>query len=141
MTSNVTSNSTYVISNVKSGTVIDLSLGDNRTITGWTPNGGANQKWTLYWTGNSWTFKSNYTGTYLAINGSPGDGTSLVASTTPFQWDIWRDPNNENTFRIYVPNTYENLDLWADGDPTPGDPITLWTAWDGLHQTWNFTKV
>lgn len=43
-------------------------------------------------------------------------------------------------FRIYVPNTYENLDLWANGDPTPGDPITLWTGWNAVHQTWNFTK-
>jgi len=141
MSANVTSNSTYVVTNVKSGTVMDLSAGDNSTITGWSPNGGVNQKWTLNWTGSAWTFRSNYTGTYLSIAGSPADGTRLVASPTAFEWHIWRDQANPNTFRIFVPNTYENLDLWADGDPTPGDPITLWTAWSGIHQTWNFTQV
>ena len=42
--------------------------------------------------------------------------------------------------RIYVPNTVQNLDLYGNGLPNWGTPITLWSAWDGLHQTWNFTQ-
>jgi len=144
MTANVNSGSTYLITNVKAGTAVDLSAGDNTTVTGWTVNGAsgsANQHWAMNWTGNSWTFRSVYTGHYLSINGTAADGTGIVASATPFGWDIWRDDNNTNTFRIFVPNTIQNLDLYGDGLKTPGDPITLWSTWDGLHQTWNFTQV
>ncbi|KAF9530784.1 hypothetical protein CPB83DRAFT_892417 [Crepidotus variabilis] len=157
---NVNTNTTYIISNVKAGTVIDLSAGDNRTVTGWAKNGGPNQKWVLNWTGNAWNIKNNYTGTYLSIDGSPADGTRLVAAPAPFAWHIWRDANNTNTFRyslspvlllspeidvliescsIFVPNTNENIDLYGQGISTSGNPITLWYNWTNTHQTWNFT--
>ncbi|CAA7264510.1 unnamed protein product [Cyclocybe aegerita] len=141
MTANVHSGLTYVITNVKAGTAIDLSAGDNHTVTGWATHGHTNQQWTLNWTGNSWTFRSVATGTYLSIDGSASDGTRIVASTTPFDWHIWRDEQDENTFRIFVPNTHQNLDLYARGNPSSGNPVTLWYTWNGLHQTWKFTQV
>ena len=45
-----------------------------------------------------------------------------------------------NSSDVFVPNTHENLDLWGNGLATPGNPITLWWTWNGLHQTWNFTE-
>lgn len=41
---------------------------------------------------------------------------------------------------VFVPNTTYNFDLWNYGDPVPGDPITLWAKWNGLHQTWRFER-
>lgn len=40
--------------------------------------------------------------------------------------------------RIFVPNTTFNIDLYGNGDATPGTPITLWYKWAGIHQTWRF---
>lgn len=56
----------------------------------------------MNWTGRSWTLRSNYTGTYLGLDGVPADGTRLVASPTPFEWHIWRDQANPNTFRYVM---------------------------------------
>lgn len=33
------------------------------------------------------------------------------------------------TNSVFIPNTSQNWDLYADGDATPGDPITLWGEW------------
>jgi hypothetical protein len=71
----------------------------------------------MTWTGRAWTFKSNYTGTYLAIDGAPVDGTRLVASTSPFEWHIWRDQTNPNTFR-YVPSFNYYICI-VQSNPTP----------------------
>ena len=43
--------------------------------------------------------------------------------------------------RIFVPFTRYNLDLYNYGDPIAGDPITLWSKWNGRHQTWRFENV
>jgi len=137
----VASGSTYIIVNVKGGTVMDLSAGDNKTITGWVYNGGSNQHWTLNWVGNGWTFRNVNTGTYLGIQGTPADGLPLVAVSTPFVWDIWPDAVNATTYRIFVPNTLENWDLYDYGATNSGDPITLWTSWSGIHQTWSLRQV
>ena len=51
-----------------------------------------------------------------------------------------RVANTRYSLRVFVPNTKENLDLYNYGDPTIGTPITLWTTWAGLHQTWKFTQ-
>ncbi|KAF8151501.1 ricin B-like lectin [Crassisporium funariophilum] len=140
MTANVDGGATYVITNVKAGTALDLSAGDQRTVTGWPVNGGTNQKWTTEWTGKSWTFRSGSTGKYLGIEGTPANGLSIVAVAAPFEWHIWRDEADQNTFRIFVPFTRQNLDLFGNGRTAPGTPITLWAKWAGVHQTWKFTR-
>ncbi|KAF9032404.1 ricin B-like lectin [Panaeolus papilionaceus] len=141
MTANVDSGATYVITNVKAGTAMDLSAFDNHSVIGWPEHGHPNQQWRMNWTGNSWTFQAGSTGQYLAIEGPPADGTKVIASATPFDWHIWRDDQDPNTFRIFVPNTHQNLDLYGKGNSTPGTPITLWWTWAGRHQTWRFTQV
>jgi hypothetical protein len=89
-------------------------------VTGWANNGGSNQKvslpgiksilmetddrsflqWILNWTGDSWTFRNQYSGGYLGINSSsPADGVPLIAQSSPFNWDIWPDAINPNAYR------------------------------------------
>ncbi|KAJ3718214.1 putative mannanase [Lentinula raphanica] len=137
----VQSGSVFTIHNVKSGTVVDLSAGDNKTITGWALNGGKNQQWETIWSGNSWNFKSVETGLYLGFTGTAGNATNLTVASTPTGWDIWHDTVNETNYRIFAPNTTVNWDLWDYGNAVSGDPITLWGAWSGIHQTWRFVQV
>jgi len=40
----IQSGSTYVLINGKSGTALDLSGSDNKSIVGWTKHGGTNQQ-------------------------------------------------------------------------------------------------
>ncbi|KIK58577.1 carbohydrate-binding module family 13 protein [Collybiopsis luxurians FD-317 M1] len=137
----IQSGRTFTIINAKAGTVVDLSAGDNTTSTGWTPNNGLNQRWTTLWTGHSWNFQSVITGSYLGISGTAANGANLTVSTTPTDWDIWHDTVNVSNYRIYIPNTAQNWDLWDFGNPVAGDPITLWQATTGVHQTWTFEQV
>ncbi|TFK61281.1 ricin B-like lectin [Pluteus cervinus] len=132
---------TYVITNVKSRTVLDLSAGDNRSVIGWPRHNGPNQRWTLVWAGNGWNIRSLSSGLFLNIDGSPENGTRLVATSAPILWHIWADQKDPTTHRIFIPNTYYNLDLYNYGDPTPGTPVTLWWTWEGLHQTWKFEQM
>ncbi|KAF9467503.1 ricin B-like lectin [Collybia nuda] len=134
----VQSGQTYIITNAKSGTVVDLSGEDNKSIIGFPKHGGTNQRWTLNWTGKSWTFRSVSSEMYLGLNGSPSDGTKLVAVTTPVEWHIWHDEVDPSTYRIFVPFTTFNMDLYAQGSAAPGTPITTWYTWKGIHQTWRF---
>jgi len=136
MSFEVTSGTTYKITNVKSGTVVDLSGEDNKSIIGYPYHGGKNQQWTFNWTGKSWTIHSASSNQYLGVEGTPTDGTRLVAVNDPFEWHIWRDEANQSTYRIFVPFTSYNLDLTNWGDATPGTPVQLWFTWAGLHQTW-----
>ncbi|KAG7085432.1 hypothetical protein E1B28_002993 [Marasmius oreades] len=137
-------NGTYRIVNAKSQTLLDLSQGDQRSIIGWPRNDAANQHWTLLWAGNAWHIQSPSNGLYLGLGGSgtPGDGVPLIATAEPTTgWDIWQDNVNPEAYRIFIPNTFLNWDLWANGDATPGNPVTLWTSWSGIHQTWKFEPV
>ncbi|KIJ97462.1 hypothetical protein K443DRAFT_681481 [Laccaria amethystina LaAM-08-1] len=60
------------------------------------------------WTGNSWTIRSSLSGLYVGLAGSAGNGTRLVVSAAPFQWDIWHDTADPRTYRIFVPYTHFN---------------------------------
>ncbi|KAK1219529.1 hypothetical protein PQX77_017717 [Marasmius sp. AFHP31] len=134
---------TYRIVNVKSGTLVDLSQADFTSIIGYTRNDGSNQHWTLNWAGNAWHIQSQSNGAFLGLGGSgqPVDGVPLVAKADPTPWHIWQDSVNPDAYRIYIPFTTQNWDLYADGDATPGNRVTLWSAWSGVHQTWTFERV
>ncbi|KAE9398627.1 carbohydrate-binding module family 13 protein [Gymnopus androsaceus JB14] len=140
----IESGRTYRITNVKSGTVLDLSGTDGRTISGFSDNGGSNQKWQLQQgQGGQWTFRSDSGGQYLGIDGPVEDGTPLIAVREPVEWDIYPDDRDSSVFRIYVPNapTAMNIDLSDHGNATPGTKVTLWGKWEGQNQTWRFEQV
>ncbi|KAF6747537.1 ricin B-like lectin [Ephemerocybe angulata] len=130
---------TFMIRNVRSGTLIDVSPADKRSIVGFPQNNGPSQKWTANWTGGGWTLRSG--NVYLALAVVPADGAHLVASPAPFEWHIWHDQVFPGTYRIFAPRTIYNLDLWNYGDQTPGTIVTLWHQWNGAHQLWEFVQV
>ncbi|KAL1731600.1 hypothetical protein EV714DRAFT_208546 [Schizophyllum commune] len=98
-------------------------------------------QWTLDWAGDGWNFRSLSTGKYISLGGADAaNGARLVAETDPFTWHIWTDEEVEGAYRIFVPDTHQNFDLYNHGDSTPGTPITTWYTWDGEHQTWQFDE-
>ncbi|KAJ7223909.1 ricin B-like lectin [Mycena rebaudengoi] len=137
----VQSGLTYRIINAKSGTAIDLSAADNRSIIGYPYHNTPNQHWTLTWVGDGWTFHSVASGLYINIARAPADGTVLVASSTPYKFHIWHDEVHPLNYRIFVPQTSFNFGMYGNGDPTPGTLVTLWAKWRGIHQTWRFERV
>ncbi|KAG2002382.1 hypothetical protein CC2G_004577 [Coprinopsis cinerea AmutBmut pab1-1] len=131
---------TYAIRNIKSGTVVEVAK-DNKSIVGNVLNSAPNQKWTTNWTGKGWTLRSVASGQYLSIAGPPANGTKLVLSAAAFEWHIWHDEVYPGVYRIFVPYTTQNLDLYNYGDFAPGTPVTLWNRWEGAHQLWDFDPV
>ncbi|KAJ4485340.1 carbohydrate-binding module family 13 protein [Lentinula aciculospora] len=140
----IQSGNTYKIYNGKSGTILDLSGTDGRTISGFSDNNGDNQKWLLeQGPGGHWTFRSVASGQYLGIGGPVEDGTPLVSVDEPVGWDIYPDDSDSGVFRVYVPGapTAMNIDLSDHGNPTPGTLVTLWGKWEGKNQTWRFGQA
>jgi len=132
----IVTNKVYKITNVKAGTVVDLSAGDNKTIIGYPDHDGPNQKWKFIWTDGAWAIQSAAVGTYIGLDGAAANGTNLVAVSNPVTWDIWFDALDTTTYRICVHDTVQNWDLAGYGNSTPGTHVQTWTRWKGLHQTW-----
>ncbi|ESK84080.1 carbohydrate-binding module family 13 protein [Moniliophthora roreri MCA 2997] len=137
----IQSGRSYRIVNVKAGTVLDLSGTDGVSVSGFTANGGNNQKWYLDNSSGHWTFRCG-TGKYLGLDGEVQDGTPVIGVNQPVQWDIWPDEQDGSVYRIFVPNapTAMNLDLSDHGNANPGTKVTLWTKWEGKHQCWKFEE-
>ncbi|KDQ49765.1 carbohydrate-binding module family 13 protein [Jaapia argillacea MUCL 33604] len=134
----IQSGQVYDISNVLGGTSLDLSGGDNRSIIGYGFHGGPNQKWFVERLNSGWTFRSLGSGSYIGIQGPPQDGTPLVATQEPTEWDIWPDEQDNSKYRVFLPNTPLNWDLADHGNSAPGTLVTLWGKWEGKNQTWDF---
>ncbi|KAJ2917299.1 hypothetical protein MD484_g3129, partial [Candolleomyces efflorescens] len=141
MSEKIQTGRTFIIQNIRSGTVLDLSRVDNRSIVGaLSNNNSVNQKWTVNWMGGGWTLRSS-TGVYLSLAGVPANGAQIVASATPFIWHIWHDEIFPGVYRIFAPNTTFNFDLSNYGDLASGTNVTLWGKWNGAHQLWDFVQT
>ncbi|KAF8889055.1 ricin B-like lectin [Infundibulicybe gibba] len=143
MSVNIQSGRTYKITNVKAGTVMDLSRTDNKWVNGYNWQFADNQKWHVENVNGHWQFRNMATGRYLAIDGTPRDGARLIGQDHPLEWDIYADTQDSSVYRIYVPGWHVpiNIDLSDHGNPNPGTPVTLWGQWEGQHQTWRFEQV
>ncbi|KAG5644068.1 hypothetical protein DXG03_009158 [Asterophora parasitica] len=119
----------YVLVNVKSGTVLDLSGTDGQSML----------QWILENNNNQWTFKNAGTGKFLGVApGNVENGHSVLASDSPVAWDIWPDDVDSSVYRIFVHGTKFNVDLSDHGNANNGTPVTLWGKWKGTNQTWRF---
>ncbi|KAI0668246.1 ricin B-like lectin [Trametes maxima] len=131
---------TYKITNVKGGTVLDLSGGqDHSPITGYQYHGGENQRWVLEHHGDAYRFRNAATGLFINVNGEPKNFAPIIACTSWAEWEIKPDHQDPSVFRAYLKGTDYVLDLSDHGNPTPGTPVTLWKKWEGgSNQTWRF---
>ncbi|KII84906.1 carbohydrate-binding module family 13 protein [Plicaturopsis crispa FD-325 SS-3] len=137
----IQSGQTYVLTNVKGGTALDLSGGDNKSLIGFQNHGGGNQQWQLSQENSGWVFRNVGTGKYLGVEGRADDGVPVVAVDSPFIWNIWPDEKDGSVYRVFVPNTAYNIDLSDHGNSEPGTKVTLWWKWEGTNQTWRFNQV
>ncbi|KAL5521905.1 hypothetical protein ACEPAF_1759 [Sanghuangporus sanghuang] len=131
----------YVMRNLRSDSVIDLSGGDNKSIIGFPRHGFENQQWEFGILGDGWYIRSAHSGAYLNIEKGLGDGFPVIANSYPAAWVVENRPGEgHNVFRISWPNTPYSFDL-DNGDPTPGTKVNLWSNISGArHQLWQLQR-
>ncbi|KAI9566642.1 carbohydrate-binding module family 13 protein [Boletus coccyginus] len=129
----------YALINVKGGTALDLSGGDNRSIIGFPYHGGPNQEWYFEKAGEDHVFyiKSAESSQpkYLTSAGGLHDGQKVVVDDAPFPWCV--EDVGDRVIRI-SPESNRNfcVDLSDYGNAKPGTPVELWGRWDGDNQKW-----
>jgi hypothetical protein len=137
-------NGIYSLTNLKGGTCIDLSGGDNVSIIGYEFHNGPNQAWKFESAGGDRTFnlRSTGSGQYLSVAGEPGDGQKVVAAGSPYAWRIDDVQGTENGVRLSpASNTNYSVDLSDHGNSMPGTLVQLWGSWDGPNQVWKLQKI
>ncbi|QRW00932.1 ricin-type beta-trefoil lectin domain protein [Ceratobasidium sp. AG-Ba] len=121
---------TYVLTNVKAGAAMDLSGGDNQSIIAFNRHGGPNQQWKFEQAGDG-----------------ANDGKQVIGHDGPRPWEVRvghegvNVKDEQESIRIFVPGTEQNLDLKDHGDATAGNIVQLWSRTPGKGQAWYFEKV
>ncbi|KAG6844366.1 hypothetical protein H0H87_007442 [Tephrocybe sp. NHM501043] len=140
-------NGTYIIVNVKSGTALDLSGADGKSISGWERNDGDNQKAFFFWQllpdKGLWMIYNVTGGRFIGIqNGPLNNGRVIQSDAIPIiSWEISPDSENFEAFRISVPGEEWDVDL-SEGNSSNGTRVILWERRKaGTNQTWRFFKV
>ncbi|KAF8435436.1 carbohydrate-binding module family 13 protein [Boletus edulis BED1] len=134
----------YALINVKGGTCMDLSGGDNVSIIGYGFHQGPNQAWIFEKLDGKQTYylRSAGSGQYLSVVGEPYDGQRLVASGSSYEWHVEDQPGIDSGVRLSpASNINFCVDLADNGNPTPGTPVQLWGRWDGQNQVWKLQKI
>ncbi|KAI9566639.1 carbohydrate-binding module family 13 protein [Boletus coccyginus] len=140
----IQANSAYSLTNVKGGTCIDLSGGDNVSIIGYGYHQGPNQSWIFENAGSDKTFylKSKGSGQYLSTAGEPSDGQKVVAAGSPYAWYVEDEQGVDSGVRLLpASNTNFSVDLSDHGNSEPGTPVQLWGRWGGENQVWRLQQV
>lgn len=132
----------YRIRNLKSGTILDLSGGDNKSIIGYQQNDGANQHWQAIRDGDKWQLVSCHNADFLGIGcASPNDDVPLQGQQHHSEWLINQMQGTQDVFQIVYPNSNFVVDLAQKGNCANGTLITLWGNWHGENQKWRFEPV
>ena len=79
--------------NARSGTAMDLSGADGKTVIGYTMHGGPNQQWEFIPTGHGYIIRCVRRSVeghslYLTTDGSVKHGAAIVASPYPVAWNV-----------------------------------------------------
>jgi len=134
---------THVLLNARSGTALDLSGADQRTLIGFPAHMGQNQQWEFIPSGRGYTIRSacpSSCGLYLSVE-SLCDNAPIVASPFPVSWNVRFDEKEDGAMRIYWPNTDFVIDLADWGSPTPGTKVQLMREKPGEScQLWRYTR-
>ncbi|EKM74840.1 hypothetical protein AGABI1DRAFT_116707 [Agaricus bisporus var. burnettii JB137-S8] len=143
----INSGNRYTLRNVaNTDAVLDLSGEDNRSLIGYEPHGGDNQKWLLEEVIGGWLLQNVASGLYVSVDASPDqDGdyandTNVIGAEEKFIWHIWQEEGVENAFRdrVSVPNVRKSLDLSNHG---AGPDVKIWGKWEGKNQLWYFEEA
>jgi len=127
---------TYTIVNAQfTGEIFDVNGGDGRTVIGYPPNDGANQRWTVKNFGLFYTIQVVSSGLYLGIDGdAPAEGKQLIVDTKQSKWSIQEDFAKRGTYRI-TPAFAFGL---AATLVASRNNVTLQCPNGGLNSNWTF---
>ncbi|KAG8785674.1 hypothetical protein FRC12_017291 [Ceratobasidium sp. 428] len=135
---------TYILKNVKTGTVIDLNRGqanEGADVFGYDHNGGNNQKWQIQPTGHgqNFTIRNLETNTYAAFPGqSFAQGVLVKASSQPQEYTFAAADKG-----IFICPTQQPgyvLDL-VHGSEKNGTKICVWQNNQQDNQKWYFERA
>ncbi|KAI0773161.1 hypothetical protein BD413DRAFT_473376 [Trametes elegans] len=84
----VESGHTYRLVHARTGTVLDLSMKDWRSVSSSTWDASDNQKWVAERTSHGWTLRSVATGLFLGADGIPRPGAPVVGTREEAAWDL-----------------------------------------------------
>ncbi|OSC96458.1 carbohydrate-binding module family 13 protein [Trametes coccinea BRFM310] len=134
---------TYVLLNARSGTAVDMSGADNKTLIGYPMHGGPNQQWEFLPSGHGYIIRcvrrsKDGHPLYLTTDGGVHEHAAIVASPYPVSWNV---EQTEEGIRISWPNTDLVFDLADWGSKTPGTKIELMHLKPGEPcQLWHYTR-
>ncbi|KAF8879571.1 ricin B lectin domain-containing protein [Infundibulicybe gibba] len=115
----------YKVVNFVSGTAMDLSGADAKTIIGWDDHGGLNQQWEFTPLGAGFSICSKFCGQYLTVDGGINQGVAVIGSSYPVSWALEPDDFDEHIWRITWPNTPFLVDLANHGSKELGTLVQL----------------
>jgi len=137
-------NGRYILHNVASKTVLDLTKGstnEGTPVMGYTENKG---------TAQTWDFLKLLGGSYQVTNGldpdtnlgyaKPDKGQAVVVHKTVTAWKLVPVVGIQDTFCLTTPGGVY-LDLSGGGNVAPGTPVVLWDKNDQANQQWTFVSV
>ena len=133
----------YRITNVKSGTILDLSGADYKSIIGYRNKNSNNQHWRIDKVDNGlWTIRNKEKNAkYLGYGyAEPNNYVALQGQEHECKWDIVDRGENKWEIRVPGPPRY-TTDLSDHGNATDGTVIHLWEIGHTDNQRWYFDAV
>ncbi|KAI5116578.1 hypothetical protein M0805_006734 [Coniferiporia weirii] len=104
---------TYIISNIRTGTVLEVADYDNKSVIGQNRHGRENQQWTLEYLGGGYSIRNVRSGGYLSFENLV-NGTPLIVTNYPTPWTMQHELGQAaDIFRIQWPNGIGLVDLWG----------------------------
>ncbi|PSR74887.1 hypothetical protein PHLCEN_2v9477 [Hermanssonia centrifuga] len=135
----------YTLVNAQSGTVIDLSVVDHKTVVGFPRHNGDNQQWRFALLGPGYTIQSNSSGEYLTLKEGITHGAALSMSTFPVAWkvDAYEEAAGELFVQIFWPSENPYVLELAGGDAALFSKIQLASYWQHNErcQLWRVVEV
>ncbi|KAI8977801.1 ricin B lectin domain-containing protein [Trametes punicea] len=134
---------TYVLLNARSGTALDMSGADDKTLIGWPMHGGPNQQWEFIPSGPGYVIRcvrrsKDGHPLYLTTEDGLHEQAAIVASPYPVSWNV---EQTDDGIRISWPNTDFVFDLADWGSNTRGTKIQLMHLRPGEPcQLWHYTR-
>jgi lysophospholipase L1-like esterase len=141
----VVSGTTYTVTNVNSGLLMDVSgavTDPGGKVIQWPSNGGANQEWTITQAGSGvYTLASAKSGLCLE---APDTGWTTQADqntctgATKQQWQLQLQSDGSYTLANVASGLMADV---SGGLKDQGTPVIGWGANGGLNQRWNLTPL
>lgn len=133
---------TYVLKNVRTGTVADLAGGgsnDGAPVIGYSFGGGNNQKWEFQPGQRGYVIKNAQSGTHAGwSNGlQTSQGTAVSGNSNRVEWEVRQSGQG---YELSVPGSDLVLDL-AEGSAEDGAKIVLWTRSGSDNQQWRLERA